>query len=134
MAVRLISATVYARDREATLRFYRDSMGLWIDKEQPEWGYTELRGWGGAALIPGQAELSYAPESKPGDVMLTFLVDDIEQTFARLLAAGAKVVQPPEPDGAGGVAAHLRDLDGRLITLVKDIKGELPPPGGGDLF
>lgn len=134
MAVRLISATVYAGDREATLRFYRDSLGLQVEQENPEWGYIELKGWGGASLIPSQAGLAYAPETKPGDVMLTFLVDNIEQIFVRLTAAGARVIQPPEREGWGGMVAHLRDLDGRLITLVKDEKGILPPPGGGELF
>jgi lactoylglutathione lyase len=134
MAVRLISATVYSRDREASLRFYRDALGLRVEVERPEWNYTELKGAGGAALIPSQAGLPYAPETKPGEVMLTFLVDDIDQTFTRLTAAGAKVIQAPEHEGWGGVVAHVRDLDGRLITLVKDERGELPPPEGGNLF
>lgn len=134
MAVRLISATVYSKDRDATLRFYRDALGMRVEDEKPEWGYTELRGAGGALLIPSQANLPYSLETKPGDVMLTFLVDNIEQIFGRLTAAGAKVIQPPENEGWGGVVAHVRDLDGRIITLVKDEKNELPPPDGGHLF
>lgn len=134
MAVRLISATVYAKDRSATLNFYQQALGLHIEAERPDWDYVELKGFGGATLIPLQASLPYSPETKPGDVMLTFLVDNIEQTFARLTAAGAKVVQPPEQEGWGGVVAHVRDLDGRLITLVKDERNELLPPEGANVF
>jgi lactoylglutathione lyase len=134
MAVRLISATVYAKDREATLSFYREAMGLHVESERPDWGYVELKGFGGATLIPLQASLPYTPETKPGDVMLTFLVDNIEQTFARLTAAGAKVIQAPEQEGWGGVVAHVRDLDGRLVTLIKDEQSELIPPESASVF
>ena len=134
MAVRLISAPVYAKDRESTLAFYRDAMGLHVDAERPDWGYVELKGFGGASLIPLQASLPYTPETKPGAVMLTFRGDNIEQTFARLTAAGAKIIQAPEKEGWGGVVALVRDLDGRLVTLIKDEQSELIPPEGGSVF
>jgi catechol 2,3-dioxygenase-like lactoylglutathione lyase family enzyme len=133
MAVRLISATVYAKDRDATLRFYRDALGMQPEREESSWGYVELRGWGGLQLIPSQAGLAYSAAAKPGDVMLTFLVDEIAKTYARLLEAGAKSIQAPEPDH-GTQIAHLRDPDGRLITLVQDRWKLLPPLGASDLF
>jgi uncharacterized glyoxalase superfamily protein PhnB len=61
-------------------------------------------------------------------------VDNIEQTFSRLTAAGAKVIQAPEKEGWGGVVAHIRDLDGRLVTLIKDEQNELIPPEGANVF
>jgi predicted enzyme related to lactoylglutathione lyase len=46
-----------------------------------------------------------------------FEVDDIRETLAALLAAGATIVEDVQPVGGGNVIAMLSDPDGNMIGL-----------------
>ena len=52
--------------------------------------------------------MAYSAAAKPGDVMLTFLVDDLDAAYTRAVEGGAKSIQAPEADH-GTKIAHLRD-------------------------
>ena len=51
-------------------------------------------------------------------------VDDINETLAALVAAGAETQQPVNDVGRGRLIATVRDADGNPIGLLQD------PPGG----
>jgi glyoxylase I family protein len=135
-------SAVYARDVDASLRFYRDGIGLDVlmDHEfDGDWrtlfdapanrlrsvflgdpastaaGIVELvafDGAGGDALPP-------APP-RPGFFLLSFFVD-VDATLARLTAAGfdapERRIRVPGPGGDVEMAT-VRDPDGVLVELV----------------
>jgi len=53
----------------------------------------------------------------PGELSVWFRVDDLEATFDRLVAMGAKVRYPPTLKPWGDRLASLYDLDGNLLGL-----------------
>ncbi len=139
-------SAVYARDVDASLRFYRDGLGLDVlmdhefdgewrtlfdapadrlrsiflgDPGSPDAGIVELVAFDGAAGDP----TSPAPP-RPGFFLLSFFVD-VDATLARLAAAGfdapARRIQVPGPGGDVEMAT-VRDPDGVLVELI-DIDG-----------
>jgi catechol 2,3-dioxygenase-like lactoylglutathione lyase family enzyme len=135
-------SAVYARDVDASLRFYRDGLGLQVlmdhefdgdwstlfdaasdrlrsvflgDPDSPDAGIVELVTFDGAEGDPPPP----APP-RPGFFLLSFFVD-VDATLARLAAAGfdepARRIQVPGPGGDVEMAT-VRDPDGVLVELV----------------
>ncbi len=138
-------SAVYARDVDASLRFYRDGLGLQVlmdhefdgdwrtlfdapgdrlrsiflgDPDSPDAGIVELVTFAGAGGDGG------APPTlaslRPGFFLLSFFVD-VDETLARLATLGfdapARRIQVPAPRG-GVDMVTLRDPDGVLVELV----------------
>jgi catechol 2,3-dioxygenase-like lactoylglutathione lyase family enzyme len=135
-------SAIYARDVDASLRFYRDGIGLDIlmdhefdgdwrtlfgapadrlrsiflgDPGSPDAGIVELVTFDGAEGDPPPP----APP-RPGFFLLSFFVD-VDATLARLATAGfdapARRIQVPGPGGDVEMAT-VRDPDGVLVELV----------------
>jgi catechol 2,3-dioxygenase-like lactoylglutathione lyase family enzyme len=139
-------SAVYARDVEASLRFYRDGLGLQVlmdhefdgdwrtlfdapgdrlrsvflgDPDSPDAGIVELVAFAGDVTGDGAAALVPAPP-RPGFFLLSFFVD-VDTTLARLAAVGldgpARRIRVPAPGGDVEMAT-VRDPDGVLVELV----------------
>jgi predicted enzyme related to lactoylglutathione lyase len=54
---------------------------------------------------------------EPGFVSLWFYVDDVEDAYRRVLAAGGSSVAPPRTTPWGELVAEVRDPDGFLLYL-----------------
>jgi catechol 2,3-dioxygenase-like lactoylglutathione lyase family enzyme len=135
-------SAVYASDVDASLRFYRDGIGLEVvmdhqfdgdwptlfdapadrlrsvflgDPGSADAGIVELVAFDGAT---GEASPPGPP--RPGFFLLSFFVD-VDATLARLAAAGfgghARRIQVPGPGGDVEMAT-VRDPDGVLVELV----------------
>ena len=139
-------SAVYTRDVDASLRFYRDGLGLQVlmdhefdgdwrtlfdapgnrlrsvflgDPDTPDAGIVELVAF--AKDVTGDAGSGASPAPpEPGFFLLSFFVD-VPDTLARLdtlgLDAGARRIRVP---GLGGDVemATVRDPDGVLVELV----------------
>ena len=139
-------SAVYTRDVDASLRFYRDGLGLQVlmdhefdgdwptlfdapgnrlrsvflgDPDTPDAGIVELVAF--AKDVTGDAGSGASPAPpEPGFFLLSFFVD-VSDTLARLdtlgLDAGARRIRVP---GLGGDVemATVRDPDGVLVELV----------------
>jgi predicted enzyme related to lactoylglutathione lyase len=94
---------------DAALRFYVDALGLPIRFRDGERF---------AALDAGGVTLALAAHDERivDTPALALRVDDIEAAVARLVAAGALVVQPPEK-GPHEWRTVLRDVDGHSFVL-----------------
>ncbi len=139
-------SALHARDIDASLRFYRDGLGLQVlmdhefdgdwrtlfdapgnrlrsvflgDPDLPDAGIVELVTFVGDAAGDGDAEPSPVPP-EPGFFLLSFFVD-VPDTLARLdtlgLDAGARRIRVPGPGGDVEMAT-VRDPDGVLVELV----------------
>ena len=134
---------VYARDVDASLRFYRDGLGLQVlmdhefdgdwrtlfdapadrlrsiflgDPSSPDSGIVELVTFDGA----GGDTPSPAGPPRRGFFLLSFFVD-VDATLARLANTGfdvpARRIRVPGPNGDVEMAT-VRDPDGVLVELI----------------
>jgi glyoxylase I family protein len=137
-------SAVFARDLDASLRFYRDGLGLQVlmdhefdgdwstlfdapsdhlrsvflgDPDVPDAGSVERVTFAGADAV-GDAPAPVRP--RPGFFLLSFFVD-VDDTVARLAAVGldgpARRIRVAGPGGDVEMAT-LRDPDGVLVELV----------------
>ena len=139
-------SAVYARDVDASLRFYRDGLGLQVlmdhefdgdwptlfdapadrlrsvflgDPDSPDAGIVELVAFAGDPTGDDGHAPTPAPP-RPGFFLLSFFVD-VDATLARLASVGldgpAHRIRVP---GQGGDVemATVRDPDGVLVELV----------------
>lgn len=136
-------------DLDASIRFYRDGLGLVLRHRQLQHNaYTAtLVGYPGALLEVAQFRLDEGEPPASGHILelvayeqppsgppdpdrnrlgtghLAFVVDDIFEFAARLRAMGAELVNEPvritEGINAGGWTVYLRDPDGVNLELVQ---------------
>jgi uncharacterized glyoxalase superfamily protein PhnB len=119
-------------DPEASLAFYRDTLGFEVRNNV---GYGEKR-WitVGPAGQPGMSIVLHPPAVDPGITdderrtvlemmakgtyaIITFATKDLEGTFDRLQASGAEVVQEPTDQPYGIRDCAIRDPAGNLIRI-----------------
>jgi len=138
---------VGVRDMDRALLFYRDLVGLEVNLDTEEGGFGSTRQERRRAVylrLPGAGDphdffivldqqLTREPFGAPprlfelGTHHFSFWVDDLEERFERIVAAGFKVVVPPgaadaaaygEPAGSGRVATALvKDDDGNVVQF-----------------
>jgi len=139
-------SAIYVRDVDASLRFYRDGLGLQVlmdhefdgdwrtlfdapsdrlqsvflgDPDSPAAGIVELVAFAGDVTGDDGAAPTPAPP-RPGFFLLSFFVD-VDATLNRLASVGldgpARRIQVPAPGGDVEMAT-VRDPDGVLVELV----------------
>ena len=144
-------SAVYARDVDASLRFYRDGLGLQVlmdhefdgdwptlfdapgdrlrsvflgDPDSPDAGIVELVAFAGDPTGGDRGAPTPAPP-RPGFFLLSFFVD-VDATLNRLASVGldgpARRIQIPAPGGEVEMAT-VRDPDGVLVELVGTTRG-----------
>jgi glyoxylase I family protein len=139
-------SAICVRDVDASLRFYRDGLGLQVlmdhefdgdwrtlfdapsdrlqsvflgDPDSPDAGIVELVAFAGDVTGDDGAAPTPAPP-RPGFFLLSFFVD-VDATLNRLASVGldgpARRIQVPAPGGDVEMAT-VRDPDGVLVELV----------------
>jgi len=100
-------------DFEASLRFYRDSLGWTVTNTWGDNGAVR-----GAVLSGGGVEMVIAsdPAYPTGRPILHLDIHDIDARF-KALPKGVKVVTPPEDTHWGTRWFVVRDPDGNLIAF-----------------
>lgn len=115
---RIKFASIPVSDQDRALRFYTEQLGFKVLTDQPfddEQRWIELR-------IPG-AETSvvlFTPDEHRDRIgtaqHITFMTDDVEQTWKELSARGVEFVGPPQKM-EWGTFAVFRDPDGNRFVL-----------------
>ena len=120
MRYKLYAVRIFCFDWEASLAFYRETVGLplaFVDAEMG-WAQFEL----GDDVFLGLERCDRDDPEAEGlvgrFVGTSILVDDIEESVRELEAAGVDFVAPPEKQPWGGILAHMRDPDGNVLTLM----------------
>lgn len=126
--MKYLHTMVRVTDLEASLRFYRDALGLEVlsVRENP-YGRFTLAFLAAPGDQTAQVELTYNwdPENYTGGRNfghLAYAVDDIYATCSRLQAHGVAIVRPPRD----GYMAFVRSPDQISIELLQR-GGPLPP-------
>jgi lactoylglutathione lyase len=111
---RLNVVYLYVRDLDRSLAFYRDVLGIPIERDahNPDWAEARFPDGMRFALHPWHEGV---PEIGSGSVMIDFEVEDLDEALARLREAGVEVGEPlREPWGS---VCSLIDPDGYRIDL-----------------
>jgi lactoylglutathione lyase len=119
--MKYLHTMVRVTDLEASLRFYRDALGLEVlnVREVPQGRFT-LAFLAAPGDFSAQVELTYNwdPEAYTGGRNfghLAYAVEDIYATCARLQAHGVEIVRPPRD----GYMAFVRSPDQISIELLQ---------------
>lgn len=100
------------RDRQRSLEFYRDTLGLAIHREFPV----------GTVFFLGQGFLELSGEAEQGpspDQVLWLQVRDVRAEFEQLRERGVEVLAEPERKPWGLDEGWITDPDGMRIVLVE---------------
>ena len=126
--MKYLHTMVRVTDIDASLRFYRDALGLKeLSRKESQQGRFTLVFLAAPGDESAQVELTYNwdPESYSGGRNfghLAYEVDDIYATCDRLMKAGVTINRPPRD----GVMAFVRSPDKHSIELLQ--KGAAKPP------
>jgi predicted enzyme related to lactoylglutathione lyase len=89
---------LYVRDMEKVKAFYTDILGLTVVESVSSPTFVTLRSDGGSLLAlqdKAAAVMAPAHEDQPGNVELSFEVDDVNETWRRWKEQGVTVVADP---------------------------------------
>ena len=145
MAITLNHTGFVVKDRDKALEFYRDGLGLEVERvsEGRGWGLDQVVGYENShikfAWLAGadghylelleyvnpkgeerDPEVQF-PRASIGAAHLAFIVEDVQEVFARLMSMGGKKLNPPPKEiRPGFTAVYLQDPDGNWIEIAED--------------
>jgi predicted enzyme related to lactoylglutathione lyase len=123
-ADRLGVVILHVADLDASLRFYRDALGIPLEPGLNEpaddrWigGHHAEVSWRGGAYLHFALFASRPPDLRvTRGAELGFLVADADALHARIAAAGAKILHAPRAEPWGRTARYL-DPDGNVVGI-----------------
>src|SRR5262250_1394793 len=95
----------FVTDMNKAVKFYRDTLGLQLRFESPEW----------SEFATGETTLALHPASAKnpaGKVEFGFNVADIEQFHTEMVKKGVQFPMPPKQQNFGGKLAQFVDSEG----------------------
>jgi predicted enzyme related to lactoylglutathione lyase len=122
MTVRTLFPILITDDLPALQAFYESALGGVVDYRFGEPGhedYVSLRFGDGVSLGIGRSEQT-DPTPTHDRVALWFSVDDVDDAWECVLAAGGVAVQPPSDMPWGERVAQVRDAAGTLVNLASE--------------
>ena len=112
-------------DLEATLRFYRDGLGMTVESFGAD-GVRKALHFGDQKINLHEQGKAFEPKAErptPGSADLCFLTDQsVDELAAKFEVAGHRLIEGPvERSGATGpiLSIYLRDPDGNLIEIAQ---------------
>ncbi len=117
MLSRVEMVLLFVRDAQASLPFYRETLGMRVKSMSPGW--IELDGGGVTVALHTHVGIP----QKRGEAMpkVIFATDDIDDTYKVLKHRGVRFVSAPhqvhETAGVVGMAAEFQDPDGNMLSI-----------------
>src|SRR6185503_7236342 len=114
---------IVVSDMQRSVEFYRDTLGIPLKFQSPEWtefatGATTLALHGGG--VPAQGPPQGDPSKRAGACSICFNVPDVDKTYEELQAKGLTFVMPPtQREGEGIRLAVAMDPDGLPISFAQ---------------
>jgi len=121
--LRIFCSTVFVRDQDRSLRFYRDQLGFnlvvdnhfegggrWVAVAPPD-------GSGFLALVtpePGSEEFDQIGQVR----QLVFITEDVDGLYKEWRKRGVRFLHPPQTPTWGGMFTVFEDVDGNSFALV----------------
>ena len=110
--------SICVSDQDRSLAFFTEKLGFKVATDQP---FNEKQRWI-ELRIPGADTrlVLFTPEGHENRIgsfaNLSFIADDVEQTYQQMSEKGVEFVKPPKKE-AWGTAAIFRDPDGNQYVL-----------------
>ena len=104
MAPKLTYAIKFVADMDKAVRFYRDTLGLTLKFQSPEW----------SEFVTGETTLAlhHATDKKPaGSVELGFGVPSLDTFYKEMSAKGVAFPMPPTKQNFGNLLAQFEDCE-----------------------
>lgn len=115
MAPRLSYAIKFVADMDKAVAFHRDTLGLALKFQSPEW----------SEFVTGETTLALHAASRgnpAGSVELGFAVDDLKALYATHASNGLVFVEAPH-ELHGTLLAKVRDSEGAAYSLSGPVQG-----------
>lgn len=100
----------FVTDMERAVRFYRDTLGLPLRFESPEW----------SEFSTGDVSLALHPasmENPAGTIQLGFTAADLGAVYDELVNRGVRFAKPPTRAEFGGMLAEFLDSEDTRCSL-----------------
>jgi len=110
MAAKLAHVIEFVADMERAVRFYRDTIGLPLRFQSPEW----------SEFATGETTLALHPASDrnpAGKVELGFHVPDLPLWHKEMTTKGVQFSMPPKKQDYGGMLAQFVDSEGSHASV-----------------
>jgi catechol 2,3-dioxygenase-like lactoylglutathione lyase family enzyme len=122
--MRLHHVRLLVWDVGESIRFYRDVLGLDLKWGEEGIGYASFTGGNGVDLSvflrTGQPEAEAA--GRGDTVLLSLEVNDVDREVERLRSHGVALVAEPRNEDSWGLrVAYVRDPDGNLLELMRQL-------------
>ena len=131
MAVNLSSTFIPVHDPDAALSFYRDALGLEVRNDVASDGFRWVtvgtpgqdvdivlfQPHGGLSPADGDALLSLVTKGSLQAAL--FRADDLDETFEKVRASGAEVLQEPVSQPWGARDCAFRDPSGNMVRIAQ---------------
>src|SRR5438309_2346457 len=120
-----LTTMVNISDMKRSVAFYRDTLGLALRSESPEWSEFEVAGaqlalHRGAPPNEGRERAGGAPIA--GEAHIGFNVDDLDDVCAELKSKGVRfVMEPQRRPGEPIRLALFMDPDGMVVSLAQSV-------------
>ncbi|WP_309646656.1 VOC family protein [Phenylobacterium sp.] len=112
--MKIYGVRVWVDDMDVARGFYGGTLSL-----ASTWDFGDAVGYDlGPTLIVERDDGSHEDGLKGRFVGLSLSVEDIEATYADLIAKGVEFLGPPEKMPWGGTLAHFKDPAGNILTLI----------------
>jgi len=128
--MRLTYTTLFVPEVARAIAFYEEAFGMKAKLVHESGQYAELEA-GGTTLafaardlarqVIGRDYVEATREAAPLGFELALTPDDVAAAYARAVAAGAEPVSAPEAKPWGQMVAYVRDGNGFLVGLVREL-------------
>jgi catechol 2,3-dioxygenase-like lactoylglutathione lyase family enzyme len=119
--IRFSHTIVFVRDMRRSVKFYRDTIGLPLRFESPEWSEFAT---GSCNLALHKAVEGTAPqagaERQAGHCHVGFTVTDLDDFHARMQALEVRCLDAPKIADFGGRLAVYADPDGLPVSVTQE--------------
>jgi predicted enzyme related to lactoylglutathione lyase len=110
MTTKLAYVIEFVADMDRAVKFYRDTLGLPLKFQSPEW----------SEFSTGETTLALhtaSDRSPAGKVELGFSVPDIQRWHSDMTAKGVRFSMPPQKQDFGGLLAQFLDSEGGNVSV-----------------
>ncbi len=119
MSYKLYAVRIFTYDWPRAVAFYRDILGMELVYENDAIGWAQFKvGDSHIGIERCDPADDETKEMVGRFVGVSLEVDNINQSYAHLLAKGVEFTGKPERQVWGGTLAHLIDPDGNIVTLL----------------
>jgi catechol 2,3-dioxygenase-like lactoylglutathione lyase family enzyme len=116
---------VFVSDFDKSLDFYTKTLGMEIDYTDKKNNWAQFKSGEDVSLAIEKCDPDHIEQGSKlvgRFVGVTLMVDDIEDQYNRLTTKGVEFIGRPKKQHWGGTLAHLKDLDGNVLTLMQEAR------------